>query len=237
MGPYALRICYHRSTSIWFSTWFILRLSERPLSGLEVRRLLLLYLYLMCPSRLASSLNGFFLFLKGVFQAPWIFYCSGSSAVYYLESPKGSNLEVLLRYFRAIYLRFRRLIYSGVSDLVSTLLLFVSEVFRGSSEVVWKTWGVLPVRLILRTRIDFIDVLPIVSVSPRPFVTCYLGFYNVLRRTDLRLQEIHHEVLYLTSGVTVSWRRRSRGIFFLDLWRASSNGRLYSYSERKERSI
>ena len=112
--PYYLSIFNHQSTSIWKSTLFILGLSTRPLSGLVARRIIILYVYLMCPSQLASALIGVVKFYKVYsntldvclrwllshvqFGKSWGVYSLGCLEVFYLIS-RGSILRVPSKYF------------------------------------------------------------------------------------------------------------------------------------------
>ena len=73
------------------STLFILRLSARPFSGLVVRRLLILWLYLICTSRLASEL-WWCLFLQGVFQHFGYLLSLDSQPLSNMDSLKGSDI-------------------------------------------------------------------------------------------------------------------------------------------------
>ena len=85
-GPHASRIFNHRSTrQSELSTLFVLRLSACPFSGLVVRRLLLLY---CLPDFWSDLLLTYLvsLVLQGVLQTPWIFTCSGFSAVSDMDS-------------------------------------------------------------------------------------------------------------------------------------------------------
>ena len=189
----------------------------------------------MCPSRLPSVLMVLFSFTIFI-PKPWIFDCAGFLDVSNLDSLEVSALEVHLRSFiRASGLRFTTR-FPWVSPLLlPVFLLFLSEVFGGSSKVVWGTWGFFPRNLILRIRLNFLGSLPIISGFPCYVVLCSQGFSEVFGWNYLRLKATRQEVLSLPSGVIVSWRRRYHGIFFLYIQRSYFNVRISSYYVRKER--
>ena len=86
--------------------------------------------------------------------------------------------------------RFTAQSFWGYPLLLPVSLLFISDVFKWISKVVWGTWGFLPRELILRICLDFIGGLPIAAGLPRSFFPCSQGFHKVLGLTDLKLQEM-----------------------------------------------
>ena len=59
-----------------------------------------------------------------------------------------------------------------------SLWLFIFDVFGGISEVVWGTWGVLPLGLILRFRLYYLGGLPLFAGLTRQFSPLLSG--NIL---------------------------------------------------------
>ena len=216
-------VCYHCFTCPWTVYIFVFHMSERPFWGLV--------------GEADSTPTHFTPAFWRILYLPIVLFCLNICLCWLLSHVRSGKSRRFHSWgsFEVFYsselLAFHR------PNFLEVFLLFLSGVFGGISEVVWGTWGLFPRSLILRISLNFIGGLPSVVVIPRPFVTYSWGFSEVLWYTALRLQAMSQEVLSLTSGVIVSWRRSSHRILFLVLWRDYSDGRLSSDTMRNERLI